>query len=566
MNKLILFLSTPSRNQEEKTYKSDMGDFIGVNSSDAPSEYILQYAHSNGNTLDEIICIVTEESKEKSLDEYKNLISRYCGDKDISAPQIKDILYSNNISQSIKSITENIEKDDNIFIDTTGGFRDISYILLFIVRFLEYAGINFKKAIYGNYNDLSITDVTSTYKLFNLINSADNFISFGNSKALSKIFDNTSNPYIKNLIQSMNDFSNAISLCRTKNIENIFIELNDNLNALENNINTDDGYELLFYQMTDLIKQKFHLDKPSFDYINIINWCLDNNLIQQAITIYTDKIPTYLIKKEYFSCSNNVWKQAEKSYNNNRYYEILYNHLFKMELKNCSLKSFLDIKDIVPNLESSKNLDDFKKKSIVVIEKIDCDIPEIRNGISNILALKRVIYNMKGERNSKEYIKENLQNYNKSPKYDILLNMSINDLKAETFEGMISQIKNNERVIKDLQKNLNKEVDSNNESNKRINIIENLGVFLNSNKDDYKVNISQEDFQNILRDYLYVKSWIRNVINHAGDECSISNFEKEYYKNHGYSIDEDLSVDDIIKIMREVLDRIININPNSKYN
>lgn len=538
MNKLILFLSTPSRNQEEKTYKSDMGDFIGVNSSDAPSKYILQYAHSNGNTLDEIICIVTEESKEKSLDEYKNLISRYCGDKDISAPQIKDILYSNNISQSIKSITENIGKDDNIFIDTTGGFRDISYILLFIVRFLEYAGINFKKAIYGNYNDLSITDVTSTYKLFNLINSADNFISFGNSKALSKIFDNTNNPYIKNLIQSMNDFSNAISLCRTKNIENIFIELNDNLNALENNINTDDGYELLFYQMTDLIKQKFHLDKPSFDYINIINWCLDNNLIQQAITIYTDKIPTYLIEEKYFI----YLKKAKKSYNVD--YEILYNRLLKMELKN-----FLNNENIISNLQNSKNLEDFKNK---MINKEVCNIPDIKNAISKILALKNAMYDIKGKRFlSEDDIERNLKNiklFNVGKKID-----------AKKFTKMIEQIKNNnDDIVLDLQKGPNMKL------NKRICVIENLDIFLN--KDDYKVNISQEDFQNILRDYLYVKSWIRNVINHAGDECSISNFEKEYYKNHGYSIDEDLSVDDIIKIMREVLDRIININPNSKYN
>lgn len=106
------------------------------------------------------------------------MISKYCIENEISSPKITDILYSANTSETIKSITENIHKDDNIFIDTTGGFRDISYILLFIVRFLEYAGINFKKAIYGNYNDFSIIDVTSTYKLFNLINSADNFIFF----------------------------------------------------------------------------------------------------------------------------------------------------------------------------------------------------------------------------------------------------------------------------------------------------------------------------------------------------------------------------------------------------
>lgn len=146
---------------------------------------------------------------------------------------------------------------------------------------------------------------------------------FGSSQALSQIFENTNNQYIKNLIQSMNDFSNAITLCRTKNIDDIFSRLNTNLNKLENNINTDNGYELLFYQMTDLIRQKFQLDNPSIDYVNIINWCLDNNLIQQAITIYTDKIPKYLHQKGYFDYSNNILENAKKkNQNNNIDYEI----------------------------------------------------------------------------------------------------------------------------------------------------------------------------------------------------------------------------------------------------
>lgn len=280
LNKLILFLSTPNKDQSEKTFKSDIGNFIGINSSDAPTKYILKYIDSHANILNKIICIVTEQSK-KNLENYKEVVSKYCIENKISMPKIKDVLYSSNTSETIKSITENLQKDDNIFIDTTGGFRDANYILLFIVRFLEYAGINFKKAIYGNYikdGNSSINDVTSTYRLFNLINSVDNFTSFGNSKALSKMFESTKNQCIKDLIQSMDDFSNAITLCRTKNIGEIFSKLNRNLNALENNIDINDSYEVLFY-----------------DYLYIKSWL--RNIINHA----GDETSVSDLEKQYYS-------------------------------------------------------------------------------------------------------------------------------------------------------------------------------------------------------------------------------------------------------------------------
>lgn len=557
MNKLILFLSTPNRDQSEKTFNSDIGQFTGINSSDAPTKYILKYIDNNNSILDEIICIVTEQSK-NNLENYKELLSKYCTENEISSPKITDILYSANTSETIKSITENIHKDDNIFIDTTGGFRDISYILLFIVRFLEYAGINFKKAIYGNYNDFSIIDVTSTYKLFNLINSADNFTSFGSSQALSQIFENTNNQYIKNLIQSMNDFSNAITLCRTKNIDDIFSRLNTNLNKLANNINTDNGYELLFYQMTDLIRQKFQLDNPSIDYVNIINWCLDNNLIQQAITIYTDKIPKYLHQKGYFDYSNNILENAKKKNQNNDIdYEIFYNGFLQMkskdnylEISNLPLKSLLSNHDVTLAFENSKSLDEFKKSKAIAYLKIDFNVPEIKNGVTNIIRLKSKMY-MGDMRISQETVEKNLQHM------PILLEIS-KDITANNVHGMIKQLKNNEKALINLQKNLkdivSQPTDTNNiKPNERINVVENLDIFLNSNTNDFSVNVSTKKFQSILRDYLYIKNWLRNIINHAGDESSISDLDKQYYQKYGYSIDEELSVNDIQKTMKNAL-------------
>lgn len=552
MNKLILFLSQKNVNAQKCEYNSDYGKFTGTISADAPTKYFLKSVPN----LDEIICMTTDKS---NVEEYQSMISNFCDSNNIRSPKIKKITYSDNSSQTIKYITENLKKGDNVYIDTTGGFRDVVYIFLFIVRFLEYAGINFKKAIYANYKDLSITDVTSIYKLFNLINSVDNFTSFGNSRALSNIFTSTENKYIKNLIKSMNDFSDAMALCRTKNIDKIFNELNTNLNALEDNLNINDSYELLFSQMTDLIRQKFHLDSNSIDYVSIIKWCLDNNLLQQAITIYTDKIPRYLHENGYFEYSNSVLKQDKvKNSKNDIDYEIFYNDFLQMKLEgtylentNIPLKSLLNNNDVFLALRNSRYLEDFKKSKCISHLKLDYSIPEINNGITNILRLKRSMY-IGDTRNSQENIEKNLES---TP---VLLQISKN-ITANSFKGMIENLKNNEKSLIMLQQNLKKmEIsieDTNNiKSNERFNVVEHLEEFLKGNPQFSVRKI--DNFKSIIRDYLYIKNWLRNQINHASDEASISDLNKQYYQDHGYSISEDFSVMEINSVIQNALNKL----------
>ena len=35
------------------------------------------------------------------------------------------------------------------------------------------------------------------------------------------------------------------------------------------------------------------------DYLKITQWCIDNGLIQQALTVFNEKMPRYLFNKGY---------------------------------------------------------------------------------------------------------------------------------------------------------------------------------------------------------------------------------------------------------------------------
>ena len=192
-----------------------------------------------------------------------------------------------------------------------------------------------------------------------------------------------------------------------------------------------------------------------------------------------------------------------------------------------------------------------KKSKCISHLKLDYSIPEINNGITNILRLKRSMY-IGDTRNSQENIEKNLES---TP---VLLQISKN-ITANSFKGMIENLKNNEKSLIILQQNLKKmEIsieDTNNiKSNERFNVVEHLEEFLKGNPQFSVRKI--DDFKSIIRDYLYIKNWLRNQINHASDEASISDLNKQYYQDHGYSKSEDFSVMEIKSVIQNALNKL----------
>ena len=548
MNKLVLFLSTSKPNAKEITFNSNIGEFKGINSNDAPTKYILKSLKNSNQTLNQIVCIVTEQSK-NDISIYKDTVTEYCKELNVTPPTIESVPYDGN-SATIKSITEKLNPEDNIYIDTTGGLRDTCYTLLLIAKFMEYANTTVKTAVYGNFVEKTISDITPTYRLFNLISGAENFTSFGNCKALSDIFKDSKNAHIKELIDAMEQFSDAMTLCQTKDIDSIFCKLKDSLNELKDNIDTNDNYELLFYQLVEPISKKFGLDKDTIDYLNIIRWCLDNNLIQQAITIYTDKIPKYFHNKGYFNYSKSLLEDNSiKNSSNDTDLEILYNYFLNMKSTNVctqTLKGLLHDKEIIDCIKRSSDFEEFKY-NISGQKRKSLTTENIINGISNIIKLKETTFSIY-KNNSK-----NRSRFKLPERFKSVTN-------ANSLNSMINQIVNNDSLISYLQNEIKegeilKEVT--NKSDDKLTIVDNLEKYLKNNA-TYSVSkdISLETFQTVLRDYIYVKKYFRNIINHASDEVSISAYDIQYFKDHGYYISENFTVSKISEAMNKVLNNI----------
>ena len=537
MNVIITNLSTIRPNVKEADYTSDKGSFKGTNTNDAPVKYLLTCLKEQKTPV-KILAVTTQEAN-SAYEVFCQMVREFT--ENAETPAILKISTKDvEIAQTIKKIIDLIHKNDKVYIDTTGGFRNSSYLLMAVVRILEYSGISLEKAVYSNWYTNTIENVTSTYQMFNLINAAELFTSLGNSDGLQNFFEGKKSTEIKNVIKAMNHFSEEMALCRTSGLDEILEQLNTSLNELDSMTPTTEN-EILFQSISGVIREKFGIHEDghkTIDYVDMIRWCLDNKQIQQAVTIYTEKIGTYLLNN-YYTVSGEVWKKfSEEKSNFDVAYRVFYEGFMTIygssPVENF-LKNAIQNPRIRPALEGCQDVPAFERRvPFLTLEK------PVKEGLKNFFRVKRFIYAEDGNRRDEAIIQKKFKDY---PQFAEFMN-----LKAKTQQGFVSQIYSS-RLGALLQETQTAEFE-----NIRFNTIESLESAVSAQK-DYKLLVPAEQMQSIMRDYLYIK-WLRNSFNHASDEDKMTEEDKKYYSDYKYPINAILSLKEITKLLRNTLDHL----------
>ena len=111
-----------------------------------------------------------------------------------------------------------------------------------------------------------------------------------------------------------------------KVISTVLKTLNDRLNELSE-LHTDSKDVILLKSLSGIIKNKFGCNNDKIEYPDVVKWCLDNKMIQQAITIYVEKMPEYFYKKQYFTVTDDILESVKiknETSHNDFYYELFY--------------------------------------------------------------------------------------------------------------------------------------------------------------------------------------------------------------------------------------------------
>lgn len=383
--------------EDDKPYYSYITDndnnklaFSGCHTNDAPARFLLKLAEHNEEPIDKIFCIVSKDVYTNKLPQLENESSKLVLEKGKTAFDRFSTLIKNEVGPSIEIIPIYYDFDSNnkgidekdrpphiynqieacdigesIYIDYTGGLRDINLLMIALIRYLEFKGIVCKDIIYSNFHSdpKKIHSIRSTYNMFDMINGVSEFVSTGNARQLvdlqKKLENTTKNDNVNNFVSSLQSFSDAIALCNVGSIVDAITSISESINTLEQDI-SDDIFVQMFKTLIPTVKEKLYIGKEPPSILDLSKWCLDNNMLQQAVTIYNEKILSYYILNNYDDFKNELKKPIPKY----RSYKDIHE-----KYKNLS-----KIWDEFNDSDGKRNK--YKKK---ISDYIDCEISNVQN-------------------------------------------------------------------------------------------------------------------------------------------------------------------------------------------
>ncbi|KXB60248.1 TM1812 family CRISPR-associated protein [Lachnoanaerobaculum saburreum] len=316
--------------------------FPGCHTNDAPTRFLLKLAEHNEEPIDKIFCIVSKDVYNTKLPQLENKSSKLKLEKGKTAFDRFSALIKNEVGHSIEIIPIYYDFDPNnedfdpkdkptyiynqiktsdigklIYIDYTGGLRDSSLFMIALIRYLEFRGIVCKDIIYSDFfsNPKAIRNIRYIYDMFNMINGVSEFVGTGNARQLvdlqKKLENTTNNDIVKTFVDNLQDFSNAIAICDVSKIQTTIESISNAINTLEQDT-SDDIFVQMFKTLIPTVKEKLYIDKTPPSILDLSQWCLDNNMLQQAVTIYNEKILSYYILNNYDDFKNELKKPIPK--------------------------------------------------------------------------------------------------------------------------------------------------------------------------------------------------------------------------------------------------------------
>lgn len=493
--------------------------------------------------------------------------------KEISIPNEPDdkevVKCIMDVQDELVRIAEKYKSENiNVYIEANGGIRYVMVMLTSIMNVLQsqYDNIQLKSVlstIYDSSGVSKVSDTKSTYISAQLVAAVNEFTNYGRIFSLKNYFEMRKSIDIQKddwmmwndimaCIAELSKISDALQLCRSTKILELFYGINGSkekgIKTALNNFKTeykdsDNADAKVFIYVINIILKQFEsiysdVDKNK-DAINnlprLIKWCVEKDYVQQAITIYIEKMPDYYFSKGYISKDIVNLEKIElapqdSSKTSKGFYNILYDYC-----AGC-------VED-----EKEETLQDTVKKKIL----------ELWNKVANKKdKAKAYISELDQELNRKtdDYLKESLEVVKNIAasyihKWDREINLKDGGkykIEPKNLEGFINKLKNGDKELLYIivYRCYNTEPDQPKISRtyeKKIKAIESL---LNKN-----VEVKNADkLIHIMKYYLAVKL-IRNRVNHASEKDISDDEKKAIDKMKEYGIDINMEFENIKKIL-----------------
>lgn len=214
--------------------------------------------------------------------------------------------------QAISQLLEKIETEDTLFVDLSGGLRDVAMLLVIAARCMrDLRKVQTRRVIYAELRggESIVRDRTQLYGLFDFVTAMDQFFSTGTAQKLENYLrsEGEKDPVLHTLLIRINRFSEDLALCRVR-------KLNDDLNQIDQALKetpekSQNLTDLFFQMLKDRFSTEFAelLSSGEKALPALVSWCADHGMYQQALTLLCEQMPEYVCQHLFVQPTPKGW-------------------------------------------------------------------------------------------------------------------------------------------------------------------------------------------------------------------------------------------------------------------
>ena len=214
--------------------------------------------------------------------------------------------------QAISQLLEKIETEDTLFVDLSGGLRDVAMLLVTVARCMrDLRYVQTRRVICAelNNNETVVHDRTQLYGLFDFVTAMDAFFSTGTAQKQTRYLrsEGEKDPVLHTLLTRINQFSEDLALCRVR-------KLNDDLNQIaqalkETPKKSQNLTDLFFRMLKDRFSTEFAelLSSGEKALPALVSWCAGHGMYQQALTLLCEQMPEYVCQHIFVQPTERGW-------------------------------------------------------------------------------------------------------------------------------------------------------------------------------------------------------------------------------------------------------------------
>lgn len=256
-----------------------------------------------------------------SEDAWRIIPEPHLGEDNVSLAMNRTLSYTLRIAGQIQDDIDAMRRENPdvkivLHADCTGGPRHAIMMLINIIRLLQYNDVEIGSLFYSNRISSKragkIEQINDVYRFYNLIAGAEEFVNFGSVKDLQGYFQNRNiSAELDDLLLAMGEFADEVKLCRRWRFVDAIDHLREAIETFEEKwedveqrldtvIESNDDVRLndmLMFQLLPQIHKDYSNLLGEHDSLSLIKWCLNQGLLQQALTLYTESIPDFLFDR-----------------------------------------------------------------------------------------------------------------------------------------------------------------------------------------------------------------------------------------------------------------------------